>query len=130
MMRARELRWSNSETRANAPRATTTDTSNAIRSGIRYRTLLNFHFGVEQRRTQPRPGRSQTFRELRPHSGSAEGATNFAVFVDARAFKHENILHGEKVSVHARDLRNGNDLARAVGEACDLHHGMHSRGDL
>jgi hypothetical protein len=35
MMRARELRSSNSETRANAAIATTTDTSNAIRSGIR-----------------------------------------------------------------------------------------------
>ena len=35
-----------------------------------------------------------------------------------------------QIVVHAGDLGNGDDLAGAVGEARDLHHGMHRGSDL
>src|SRR5579863_7423058 len=143
MMRAWELRWSNSETRAKNLSTTPANTRMAIRAGILGNSLfrvpfhpyfdaflLDFHFRLKQRGTQPHSRRSQAFRKLRPDSGGAESSSNLPVLIQASALKNKNILHGEKVSVHARDLGYGDDLARAVSEARDLHHGMHSRSDL
>ena len=42
----------------------------------------------------------------------------------------EDVLHGDDVALHAGDLRNGGDLARAVRQARDLHDELDGRRDL
>src|SRR5260370_22289669 len=59
-----------------------------------------------------------------------EVAAQLPALVDAAAFKNENGLQRDGVSVHPDNLGNRNHLTRAVGETRDLDYGVHGVRDL
>jgi hypothetical protein len=62
--------------------------------------------------------RSQHFG---PDAGRAEAPDDLAVLRSAELLEQEDVLHGDDVALHAGDLGDARDAARAVAEARLLH---------
>src|SRR5208282_5457489 len=67
---------------------------------------------------------------MRRVAGGMENAAHFAAFVNAAAIENENVAEGNHVAFHSRDLGNGDDFARTVGETGDLDDGVDCACDL
>src|SRR5713226_120969 len=63
-------------------------------------------------------------------ASGTEDAAHLAALVNAGAFKNENVLNRDHVSLHPGDLGNGEHLARTVGETRDLNYGVDGICDL
>src|SRR5205085_6191730 len=68
--------------------------------------------------------------EARADARRLELPDDLALLVHAAPLEEENLLHRDDVALHARDLGDGGDAARAVGEARDLYDEVDGRGDL
>src|SRR5271166_6351159 len=107
---------------ANAPRATTMKTRTAINAGIDNfvfpnspgRALSDFGLRFKQGWPQPRTESRQPVRKQRTESSSAESSPHLSVFVDGTSFERENVLHDDGFVIHAGDLGNRDNFARAV----------------
>src|SRR5215207_4882528 len=72
----------------------------------------------------------QPLREARADAGRAVAADDPAVLVHALALEVEDLLHRDRLALHAGDLGDGGDAARAVGEARGLYDEVERGGDL
>src|SRR5260370_12384829 len=63
-------------------------------------------------------------------ASGTEDAAHLAALVNAGAFKNENVLHRDHVSLHSGNLGNRENLARTVGETRDLNYGVDGVCDL
>ena len=91
---------------------------------------LDLHPGFENCGTEAATGGGEALGEMWRLAGGVEDAANFAAFVDAAAVEDENVLQGDHVAFHAGDFGDGDDFARAVGEARDLDDGVDGVRDL
>src|SRR5260370_42441425 len=91
---------------------------------------LDLHPRLEELGTQAAAGGSQALGEMRRTASGMEDAAHLPALVDAAAFKNENVLQRDGVSVHPDNLGNRNHLTRAVGETRDLDYGVHGVRDL
>src|SRR5205823_12511990 len=115
-----------------AASATTTNTTNAIRAAdiSLPGPNLNLSSRFKQRRPQLGSRGRHAIGELGTHAGGSEDTANFSTLINAGAIEAENVLHADAVLVHACNLGHRSHLAGAVGEARDLHYGMHRGRDL
>src|SRR6185437_15188283 len=133
--RACERRSSNSDATANTPAATSTKTTTAISAMIMLLlpaagAASYLHYGFEHRRAHAAACRRQPVSELGAYAGRAVHALYLATFRHSLALENEDVLHGNDVALHARNLANRGHLAGAVGHARNLHHSVDGGGDL
>src|SRR5690348_9937515 len=127
--RACERRSSNSDATANTPAATRTKTTTAISAMIMavlpaFSLASYLHHRFEHRGTDAAACRRQPVGKLGADAGGAVHAPHLAAFRHSLAFEDKDVLHGNDVAFHARDLRNRSHLAGAVRHAGNLHHGV------
>src|SRR2546426_7968905 len=73
--------------------------------------------------------RLERLDEPRADAGRLQAALDLAVD-DAALLEHEDVLHDDRVTLHALDLGDVHDLARAVLEAGPVDDEIDRRADL